>query len=453
MLKVSNVDISGWRAAIRGMRNPMNSWEKSDSYISDCDSMACDDCPYATREEGMPPEWTSCNIPKSHQGSISELCHIGQNDLDLMKRLAKAGKDHRKFARMIHVSMDICAPLYWIAEHDTYKVGTTRNSCSFMHKGTSRPYNINDFSVADKRVYEILSPIAPKTYPLVYPYETNEYRTYTTKNGRNYKIYKNGRIVRCAFDCSDSYCTGRIRHFDECEVTPSSNACGYYEINIGGRNGEKWLVHRLVGLVWHDNPNNYKTINHIDGNKGNNSAENLEWCTLEDNIKKRFDDGLYDNNKLHASYIKWKNAHTNVDPFTRAQIVKEWKNGTSTTLLSEIYELPKTVVTRLVSNKPCENDALFSHCSIWEKIIDNLNVLRQEYVDTKNDNIFFEIRQLMPQGYNVRYTWDANYEVLANIYFARRNHRLEEWHTFCDEIEKLPYFTDIFGIEKHEEKE
>lgn len=146
MLKVSNVDVSGWRAAIRGMRNPMNSWEKSDSYISDCDSMACDDCPYATREEGMPPEWTNCNIPESHQGSISELCHIGPNDLDLMKRLAKAGKDHRKFARMIHVSMDICAPLYLWKELDTYKVGTVANSCSTMHKIAAKEFTLDDFS-------------------------------------------------------------------------------------------------------------------------------------------------------------------------------------------------------------------------------------------------------------------------------------------------------------------
>ena len=117
-----------------------------------------------------------------------------------------------------------------------------------------------------------------------------------------------------------------------------------------------------------------------------------------------------------------------------------------------MHELPKIVVTRLVSTKHCENDELFLYCLAWENIIDHLNALRQEYIDTKNDNIFFEIRQLMPQGYNVRYTWDANYEVLANIYFARRNHRLEEWHTLCDEIEKLPYFMDIFGIEKHNDE-
>lgn len=120
MIKIENVDVSGWEAAIRGMRNPMNSWEKSDSHRKGC---------YRT---------PLCYMSKGYI--------VGSNDLDLMKRLAKAGTDHRKFLRMINVTMDIIAPTYWWAEFDTYKVGTVRNSCSFMHKGTSRPFYIRDFS-------------------------------------------------------------------------------------------------------------------------------------------------------------------------------------------------------------------------------------------------------------------------------------------------------------------
>ena len=120
MIKIENVDVSGWEAAIRGMRNPLNSWDKSDSHRDGC------------RRTPL------CYKSKDYA--------IGSNDIDLMKRLAKAGTDHRKFLRMINVTMDIIAPTYWWAEFDTYKVGTVRNSCSFMHKGTSRPFYVSDFS-------------------------------------------------------------------------------------------------------------------------------------------------------------------------------------------------------------------------------------------------------------------------------------------------------------------
>lgn len=127
MIKIENVDVSGWEVAIRGMRNPLNSWDKSDSRFDICDD--CGNC-------------ATCNL----RFDECPMQQIGDNDLSLMKRLAKAGTDHRKFLRMINVTMDIIAPTYWWAEFDTYKVGTVRNSCSFMHKGTSRPFYVSDFS-------------------------------------------------------------------------------------------------------------------------------------------------------------------------------------------------------------------------------------------------------------------------------------------------------------------
>lgn len=198
MIKIEKTDVFGWKAAIRGLRNPMNSWDKSDSGFEDT------------------------------------TFYVGKNDLKLMQSLAKAGNDHGKFARMITVTCDITAPLYWVAEHDTYKVATVRNSCSFMHKGVSKPFELSDFS-----------------------------------------------------------------------VTPG-----------------------------------------------------------------------------------------------------------------------------------CESEFL--------KIIDTLNFLRNCYLETKDDKFFFMIRQLLPQGYNVKYTWQANYQVLWSIYKARKNHRLPEWHDFCDWCESLPYFKDIY---------
>lgn len=202
MITIENVAVWGWETAIRGMRNPMNSWDKSDS--------------------------------EHKNGNFT----IGQNDYKLMMNLCKGGTEESKWRRMIHVSCDITAPIYWIAEHDTYKVGTTRNSCSFMHRGTAKPFEINDFSYADER--------------------------------------------------------------------------------------------------------------------------------------------------------------------TKASL---------------------------------------------ESAIVVLNNLRDEYLKTKDQTVFQAIRQLLPSGYNQKYTWDANYEVLAAQYRQRKNHRLPEWRTYCEWIRSLPYSEFITGAE------
>ena len=127
MLKIENTEVMGWEAAIRGMRNPMNSWEKSDSRFSLLDD--CGDC-------------THCNL----RFDECKEQQIGSNDLDLMTRLRNAGTDHRKFMRMITVYLDVTAPLYWWKEFDTYKVGTVANSCSTMHKIHSKEFTLEDFS-------------------------------------------------------------------------------------------------------------------------------------------------------------------------------------------------------------------------------------------------------------------------------------------------------------------
>ena len=122
MLKVENAEVLGWEHAIRGMRNPMNSWAKSDSEVSICE---CERWPHDVKK--------------------SFAC-LGSNDLDLMKRLRNAGTDHRKFMRMIVVYADLTAPLYWWKEYDTYKVATVANSTSTMHKIHSKPFELSDFS-------------------------------------------------------------------------------------------------------------------------------------------------------------------------------------------------------------------------------------------------------------------------------------------------------------------
>ena len=123
MIKLKNTDVYGWEAAIRGARNPMNSWDKSDSGLTIMNP--------GDVEFGYEPNYEYI---------------IGENDLKLMKSLSKAGNDHGKFLRMINVTCDIIAPLYWWKEFDTYKVGTVANSCSTMHKIAEKEFTLEDFS-------------------------------------------------------------------------------------------------------------------------------------------------------------------------------------------------------------------------------------------------------------------------------------------------------------------
>lgn len=204
MLKIENVETYGWAAAIRGMRNPKNSWDKSDSWWSS---------PY-------------------ENGTDAPLLIVGENDLKLASALATSGPDDGKFLRMIHVQLDVTAPLYWWKEADQYKVGTVTDSCSTMHKIHAKEFTLDDFS-------------------------------------------------------------------------------------------------------------------------------------------------------------------------------HEHLNDESTEYLSELVDL--------------------------------LNRYRELFLKDKNKSWWWQMIQLLPSSYNQLRTWDLNYAVLKNIYHARRNHKLDEWHDFCDWIESLPY--------------
>lgn len=233
MLKITNTDIFGWNAAIRGMRNAMNSWDKSDSY------------------------WTHIENPKTLATAPYQF-FLGDNDHDLMMRLAQAGSDHAKFRRMIKVQMDILAPLYWWKEFDTYKVGTVANSTSTMHKIHAKEFTLEDFS-----------------------------------------------------------------------------------------------------------------------------TDHLEYYDVDTAIK----------------------------PFAG---------------------------TPFGEDNDCE-DMLYFPSYILMDTISALNHNRNKFLETHDKKFWWQMIQLLPSSYNQLRTVDLNYEVLHNIYHARKNHKLDEWHTFCEWIENLPY--------------
>ena len=173
MLRIENTEVLGWEHAIRGMRNPKNSWEKSDSEFHREPKHYFD-------EKDMP-----CTDLRRFV--------LGPDDLDLMKRLRNAGTDHRKFMRMITVYVDILAPLYWWKEFDTYKVGTVANSCSTMNKIAAKEFTLEDFScehLSIRQSVDILKETidALNVFRNVYlnggllKYETGEFATFQPKD-------------------------------------------------------------------------------------------------------------------------------------------------------------------------------------------------------------------------------------------------------------------------------
>lgn len=243
MIQVNNLEVFNFEGAFRGLRNPMNSWEKSDSdYCDKYVDYSCKDCIYYKYDSISDdyPLW-ECLYPNRF---ICKKYRVGKQDLELAQRMIHGGTDESKFMRQILVSMDITAPLYWWKEMDTYKVATVANSTSTMHKISSKPIEISDFSHDE-------------------------------------------------FDIDDNY---------------------------------------------------------------------------------SFNDYMF-------------------------RVIKD-----------------------------CEE-------------------LRQKYIETKDKKYWRGLIQLLPESYNQKRTWTANYQVLRNIYFARRHHKLDEWKEFCKIIETLPYGKELICYE------
>lgn len=425
-MKFENTEVWGFEHSIRGMRNPLESWSKSDSNY--CSRINCNDC---SKEKNC-----------SSIGSKEFI--IGKNDLELMQKLIKAGTPHRKFMRQIFVSVDITAPAYFWAEMDTYKVGVVRNSTSFQHKGMSKEFEVDDFEV-EEEIKEILR-IKNKIYPdLFYSYETDEFKIYTTESGRKYEIYKNGKIFSLPYSYCDSF--GRVRDFPKKEVKPSKTKSGYFELNLGGgKIKERWLLHRLIAEVWLNNPDNYKTVDHKDGNKANNCVENLEWVSIEENVRREWSN--FEGFDLQKKYKNWK-ISSKVSPADKLKIKDLYSQGYSQKELAEKFELSQSqisVICRdLKSNS--DNKELFEHCWYWEQILKILNELRGDYLETKDYKYFRLIRQILPMGYLYKSTITMNYENILNMVEYRKNHKLSEWsESFMNWVKSLPYANDLLFL-------
>lgn len=389
MIKIENTDVYGWEAAIRGMRNPMNSWDKSDSY------------------------WTYIEDTETEQRAKFEY-FIGDSDLKLMKSLAKAGSDHGKFLRMITVTMDVTAPLYWWSEYDTYKVGTVANSCSKMHKLLAKPFEMNDFSFDKLHGYK------------------REVKQFTPEVDEDKEVWKK-TVEDDYYEVSDY---GRVRH-DGRILSGSIHKDGYVYVNIRGKQYPK---HRIVAEAFIPNPTNKPFVNHIDGNKQNCLATNLEWCTQSENAK-----------HARENNLQPKGLSTYKGKFTleqREEIKMLWDSGEFTRReLATKYEVSHTCINDIINDKYKYVEKVNVFETVARPIVDMLNELRDSWFNEedqiKKKVIWYSILQLLPSSYNQKRTVQLNYEVLRNMYHARRNHKLDEWHDFCAWCETLPYFKEI----------
>lgn len=386
MIKFEKAEVWGWEHAIRGMRNPLNSWDKSDSDFA---------IGYAD---------------------------IGKNDAKLMLKLTKAGAPHRKFLRQVFVSVDITAPLYWWSEFDTYKVGTTANSCSKMHKLLYKPFETSDFSF---------------DHLFGYKNEIAQFRPLVDESLERWET------ITGDYEISSQ---GRLRHKNRV-LSCSVRKDGYIFTNI---HGKQIPVHRLVATAFCVKGVNDTEVNHLDGNKMNNAADNLEWCTRSENQKHAIE-----------NHLQPKATNTYKGKFTaeqRQEIKDLWDLGEcSKRELAKRYHVSHTCICDIINDKYKYVERTNVYEQVAKPMVDMLNEFRDSYFRCENivdkKKIWYAILQLLPESYNQKRTVTMTYENLLNILEYRKNHKLDEWREFCSWIATLPYSKLLLDVIEQKEED
>lgn len=416
MIKVEKVKVFNFEGAIRGMRNPLNSWIKSDSHF---DYPSCDSCPYYGKED--------C--------SLFDCVVIGKNDLDLMQRLYRGGTEHRKYLRQIFVTMDIVAPRFFYTEMDTYKVGTTANSCSTMHTIHKRPFTIDDFSLDKTTITN--KKVEQKIIPIIVDVE----KWKEIQSIPNVLVSNTGRVKTKPYEMRLQ--DGRVRHYPEKEIAILNDVSnGYQNVSIH-MYGERYhcKLHRLMAEAFLPTVKGKSCINHKDGNKLNNNLSNLEWVSYSENRQHAIDNSL----------VFWcdesrKNIGDNSRLLNNVEICEILKMRISGSTLEDIANLkniPKTTVCRVCNGQYFTRNE--TPMDVMNKTIDKLNELRELYLKTNNKIYWRMMIEMLPQSYNQRRTITMNYENIMNIINQREHHKLDEWVEFVKILKELPYVKEIRG--------
>ena len=438
-MKIETLEISGVRSALEALRLP---------YGLECRSKTLFNLGYCA------PKLDDFCEENDEMLSLYSESVIKPNDLILLSTLVKRGPEHAKCIRGINVYAKITAPRLFWQEFDTYRIGVEKlNSTSTMHTISKRPLTINDFDVS-KEIKEILTPKNEPVIDTVLHFDApKELKSVILhKYGRDYEVWNNGDIYALEFTFTEKMPNGktRTRTFPKTKLKLGYTRTkqGYFQVGIGGKKGKIEMVHRIFAEAFVPNPNpeKYTIVNHIDGDKGNCSPTNLEWCDYSINNQHAFDTGLKAVT-LHQKYLNWKNSRKySEDEITSWKVMKE--GGMTFKDISEKTGVSIYTLQNWIEYNGCyqsEYGLLFQQAYTYEKIIEELNNLIS--LSTEDSSYIEDIKQLLPESFIQTRIVQLNYQSLRNIYFQRRNHRLPEWREFCTWIESLPYSKEFITIE------
>ena len=426
-INIKTIEIAGLASALQALRLP---------YKKECRSEITNDF-YGLVDD---PEIKSWRFESS--GIINE------KDLQLMSTLVKRGDEHCKALRALVVYAEIDAPLSFWAEADTYRIGTERlSSESTMHTIGNGGVNIYDFNVPDI-LYEILGDDIPKEKvitPLRIDTPKELKSVIKSYFGREYEIWNNGEIYALPFDTDEILPNGatRKRHFDKQKIKTGNtrNQQGYYQVRLGGRKGKTMVLHRILADAFVENPKNYNIVNHKDGDKGNCSISNLEWCTSSYNNKHAFENGLRevtikDRYYRYKASLKW----TNDD-------IEQWRklkdSGKTSKEIARIYETSEHTISQYLKGKRynhlSEYSEWFELAKKYEDTINLINDYSALYKETGDFKYVLRIKEILPTSFKQKRIQMFSYPTLRRIYKQRHNHRLPMWHDFCAWVESLPF--------------
>lgn len=412
-MKFEKTKVFNFDGAIRGMRNPYDSWDKSDS------------------------KWIL------NEKDSNEYFVIGEKDKELAVSLIKGGSEHRKFLRQIFVCVDISAPLYWWKEFVTYRVGVISNSCSTMHTITKYEFTPEMFECKHLRGYRnIIDQTPNKIDP-----ETENWKYYPYN--KQYLVSDQGRIKRLSYKNENNNIT-----YKEKIIYGSIHDDGYVFISIPTDKPGKYKQipkHIMIADTWLNHKKfDGAVIDHIDGNKQNNNILNLEYVTQSENIKRSI--------KNNQQPIPIKGYVGKLTKEERNKIIEEYMTtDISRNELSKKYNVSKTTISSIINHKYDYGEHRFDEYQLLLNIIDDLNELREEYLQTKDKKVWKSLITLLPDSFIQKRTITMTYENLLAMCSKgqRRFHKLTEWSTdFINWARSLPYaqefiFTD--ELNKNEE--
>lgn len=425
-MKIETIELAGFAGALKALRLPFGKEERSD----------------IEAKRGFAGHFVECNTK----------VHIDRDDLSLMNTLINRGDEHAKVMRGIIVWAKITAPRMWWQEFDTYRIGVEKlSSESTMHMIGQRDLTIDDFSVNDI-VREALTPTKnPASYETTLHFDTPEHieSRILNKYGRQYEIWNNGDIYALEFVTEDKMPNGEIRKRvfpkTKLKIGGTKTPTGYFQVGIGGRKGKIEMVHRIIAEAFVPNPDNKPFVNHIDGDKGNCSPTNLEWCTSAEN-NKHAKETFLNKSSIRSRYLTFKALLKYSDEEISNWVIMK-AGGMTYKEISDKTGVPLSVIENYVLYGgiygSSEYYAVFREALALERTIDAINKLAMLYRETKEASLLYDIKSLLPESFCQTRIAMMSYQCLRNIYKQRRNHRLQEWHQFCDWIKNLPFAEEL----------